>query len=524
MTLRPAATNKYDAIIIGGGIGGLTAACYLARGGIRVLLVEARDTLGGRAETIALAPGFRAPFPSHMIYALDPRILKELRLVSRKHEFAERGIKLAALRAGGRHIVLPERSLYAHAHLVSQIGADGRAYFGYLKEIARFARVLRPLWTGNVSEPGNDSGVPVFADIARSLRLSDRSAEQLDDFSRLSAAAYLDRWFENDELKAALSFELSPTGLSPQEAGSAVALIWRYAQGDPYRRAAASRMRDDCAALAAALEACAKRAGAELRTQARATAIIVEKGRAVGIALADGEIIAAAAILSSLDRRATLLGLVPPGDLGFGAAANLPAYQNVASARLMLALSGPPPFAGLELRDLSSRIVIAERPEIPAEAKGAALAGRLPDAFVIEVTVPSASAPDLAPPGSHVLSAVLPYMPATIAGGWEPQREILRRRALAMLERFAPGLKDRIVADLVLTPEDIARRYDGTPGELGPPLARLLASYDARIRTPIAGLYLCGSAAEPVSVLSGRAGRLAAGMALAEHRRKGRAS
>ena len=107
MNLRPAATNKYGAIVIGGGIGGLTAAVYLARGGVRTLLLEARDRLGGRAETIELAEGFRAPIPLHMIYALDPRILRELRVPAEKRQFAERGIKLAALGAAGRHIVLP---------------------------------------------------------------------------------------------------------------------------------------------------------------------------------------------------------------------------------------------------------------------------------------------------------------------------------------------------------------------------------------------------------------------------------
>jgi phytoene dehydrogenase-like protein len=373
-----------------------------------------------------------------------------------------------------------------------------------------------------VSEPGDETASPRISEIARRLHLSDRTTGQFEEFSRLSAAAYLDRWFENDTLKAALSFELSATGLSPHEAGSAVALVWRHAQGSRHRDgAAASGMHGDPALLAAALEACAKRAGAVLRTEARVVSIIVEKGRAVGVALASGEIIAAAAVLSNLDKRQTLLGLIAPADLGFGATASLPAYQHVASARLMLALSGPPPFAGLDLRDLASRIVIAERPEIPAEAKGAALAGRLPESFVIEASVPSIAAPNLAPKGGHVLCALLPYMPAKIEGGWNAQREVLRRRSLAMLERFAPGLKDRIVADCMLTPDDIAERYCGSASDLGSPLARLLASYDARIRTPIAGLFLCGSAAEPVSVLSGRAGRLAARLALTEGRGRG---
>src|SRR6185503_2317089 len=185
-----------------GGIGGLTAAVYLARGGVRTLLLEARDRLGGRAETIELAEGFRAPIPLHMIYALDPRILRELRVPAEKRQFAERGIKLAALGAAGRHIVLPERSLYAHAVLASLIGGDGRAYFGYRRELSRFARALRPLWDGSVREPGDETVSPRISELARRLHLSDRTTGQFEEFSRLSAAAYLDRWFENDTLKA----------------------------------------------------------------------------------------------------------------------------------------------------------------------------------------------------------------------------------------------------------------------------------------------------------------------------------
>ena len=125
------------------------------------------------------------------------------------------------------------------------------------------------------------------------------------------------------------------------------------------------------------------------------------------------------------------------------------------------------------------------------------------------------------PEGGHVLTALLPYMPTAIEGGWQANRENLRRQALATLERFAPGLKERVVAHRIMTPDDSAERYGSSPGELGSPLSRLLASYESRIRTPIARLYLCGAAAEPVSTLSGRAGRLAAGLVFADWKGEG---
>jgi phytoene dehydrogenase-like protein len=140
----------------------------------------------------------------------------------------------------------------------------------------------------------------------------------------------------------------------------------------------------------------------------------------------------------------------------------------------------------------------------------------------MEVSIPSVADPDSAPAGGHVLIAILPYMPVGIEGGWQANRENLKRRTLATLERFAPGLKDRVVTHWMMTPEDFAARYAGHAGELGSPSSRLLASYESRIRTPIAGLYLCGAAAEPVSSHSGRAARLAAGLVFADWaRRKG---
>jgi phytoene dehydrogenase-like protein len=207
---------------------------------------------------------------------------------------------------------------------------------------------------------------------------------------------------------------------------------------------------------------------------------------------------------------------MPPQSVGLGAVGTLSDYQKTATAQLILGLSGLPPFAGLDGRDLPSRLVIAERSEIAAEAKSAALLGRVPEELIMELSIPSIADPNLAPAGGHVLIALLPYMPVVIEGGWQANRETLRRRTLATLERFAPGLKDRVVTHWMMTPDDIAARYAGHASELGSPLSRLMGSYESRIRTPIAGLYLCGAAAEPVSNLSGRAARLAAGLVFAD--------
>ena len=199
-----------------------------------------------------------------------------------------------------------------------------------------------------------------------------------------------------------------------------------------------------------------------------------------------------------------------PLAVGFGRAAGLPEAQRLARAKILLALNAPPPFAGLTSRALRGRLVVAERPESAAEAKGAALTGRLPAELVFEATVPSIADPALAPEGSHVLSLVVPYVPVALENGWEEGRATLRERAIAALENFAPGLRDRLVTAEVLTPDDIAHRYGGEAGEIASPLARLLEPCEARVRSALAGVYLCGNAAEPGGAMSGRSGRAAA--------------
>jgi phytoene dehydrogenase-like protein len=322
-------------------------------------------------------------------------------------------------------------------------------------------------------------------------------------------------------LKAALAFDVGASGLTPQEAGSALVLIWRYAQESYGLQAVASQIRGGTGALAAALAAAAEHYGAILRSNARVASLIVEDGRAKGVVLEGGETIRAGCVLSSLDRRRTFLDLLPRRAANFGATAGVAEPPRVARAQLLFGLNGLPPFAGLSREDCSGRLIVAERSEAAAEAKAAALRGRLSGELVMEATIPTAADPMLAPAGHHVLSVISSYIPVSVRGGWEEQREILRRRVLAALEKFAPGLKERIVAQRVLTPEDLAHRYENGDGEAPPPLPRLLAPYRARVRTPIAGLYLCGSSAEPVSVLSGRAGRMAARFALEEWWAKG---
>ena len=510
--MRLGGSEKYDAVIIGGDVGGLIAAAYLARAKARVVLFQAGEDFGADARNLEFAPGFRGPLASQTAFALDGRAIRELRLAAHGLEFAQDNMKLVALGPSGKHVVLPGESFRGRAALAADAGPDGFAYAAFHEEAMRLARLLRPLWEGTLADGAGPSAADMLTLALRRLNVEDRDAERIIELSRLSAAAFLDHWFDNGPLKAALAFDVFPSGLSPQEPGSALVLIWRYAQESAGPAAAVSQIKGGPAALTAALVAAAREAGAELRASKRVASIVVEKGRATGVALADGEMVAADTVLSSFDARETLLGLIQTGSGGLGMRARVPEPSRTGCAQILLGLSARPPFAGIDPGDLAARFAVMRRGEIPDEAKGAAVSGSLPYEFAMEATVPTIADGTLAQGGSHVLSAIVPYLPALPEGGWLGGHEVLRRRALATLESFAPGLRDCVVACRIVTPGHEASGLEGSVSLLASPAARLVASYEARIRTPIAGLYLCGRAAEPVDVLSGRAGRIAAGL------------
>ena len=376
MTSVASVNTDHDAIVIGGGVGGLVAAAYLARAGARVLLLEARDTLGGRAEAIMVGDRFRASL-ADTLYGLDGRVARELKLFKRGLALAERDMKLVALRPGGGHIVVSRRGLKAQNGIVAFPGSDLAAYRQFRRETLAFARRLRPLWQAEPIELAAHPQVPSFDSIVIRLRLSAAETDRLIELQRFSASAYLDRWFASDALKAALSFDAGVDGVSPHEAGSALALVWRLAQESYGVQAAVSQPKGGSASLVIALANANKHFGVELRTGCRVASIIVENGRAAGVVLESGEAYGAGAVISNLDFRHTLLELLPPAAIGFGAAASVPNSGRVASAKLILGLNGLPPVAGLEQQDLRSRLIVADRPEVGRGGQGGGAGWRI---------------------------------------------------------------------------------------------------------------------------------------------------
>ena len=493
-------TRAYDAIVIGAGVNGLAAASYLAMAGKSVIVLEARDAVGGLCDTGRFGDGFLHSRAAHTLYALDPVVIKELKLSRHGLRFAVRDMPLVGLRSDGKHLVLTRDVRTSARQIAHHSEADASAWAQYRRDWFALARAMRSHWWRASPKDARTAA----------------SDERVARLARMGACAWLDSRFESDALKATLGFDAH--ALSPLAAGSALLLLWRAAQEMCGLQGAVAVPRGGFRTVADAFAGAARSHGAELRTGARVADVSADRDGAItGVALASGETIAAPLVLSSLSRRATLsfVGAV----LGFGEAADLARVRRgTQMARVTLALDSPPVVAGSTVPQ-TARFIVAERLESLVAAHGAAHRGALPQELTMEVTIPSAADASLAPAGRHLLSALIGPVPADVAGGWRNAKPVLAANVVAALSRHFPGLARRLVGVEVLTPDEIGEPFDDAFGG-AVDSTRLLADWRARVRTPISGLILCGAAADPVGAVSGRGGRVAAAFAFEERGRK----
>ena len=464
---------RYDAIVIGGDIGGLVAAAYLARAGRKILLLEAEDTLGGSCRTSTSLPGVRAAAGAQTLFALDPRVVKGLNLTRRGLKFAIRDMPLVNLRQGGSNLFL-SRDLHAAARAIAAHSpADAEAYRRFHAEIFALARAMRPWWWENAATPPRPA--------------STGQRRLLEQLKATSAVALLTERFESDALRATLAFDIP----SPLEPGSALAFVWRASQEMCGLQGAVATPMGGMPALAELLAAMMQETGVEVRTRARVARLVLAGNSASGIELDSGEAVFAPTILCSLSRRKTLLDLAPIAAAGFDETFILNRNARQSADMTLLFLLNAPPILGGDAVARTSRFVITGGQEGFSANR---------DALVIEAVVPSSADPTIAPTGQHLLSVRVRGLPA--AESTKPPPTLVER-VVAALEPHATHLRERIIG-VDVRPSVEAKGFG---------VARLLSSYAERVETPIRGLFLCGASAEPMDAISGRAGRIAADIA-----------
>jgi phytoene dehydrogenase-like protein len=525
-------TQKYDAVVIGGGHNGLTAAVYLARAGRRVVVLERREILGGAAVTEEVFPGFRFSVASYVVSLLRPEIIREL-------DLARHGLQV--LPVDGTLTPLENDFLWRtgdHGRTMRELRrwskTDAEAYEEYALLMAEMARFAKPL-LGHAPPRASaldPRGVLDLVGLARRFAaLPEAQQTTFIQLLTMSSADFVSQWFETEPLRATLaSSGIIGTFLGPRSPGTAYVLLHHYlGEVDGEYRAWGLPI-GGTGAISTALAAAAREAGAELRTESSVVRITVRRDRAVGVVLESGEEIGASVVLSSADVRTTLVGLLEPGTLAAEDEAAVRRYKfRGSSGKVNFALDGLPDFTCLPGDGEHLRGMVSISPSIDylEEAYDDAVAGRFSARPYIDIGIPTTLDPSLAPPGKHVMSCFVQYAPYQLAEGtWDDQREALGDAVQAAIAHYAPNLDSLVLHRQTLTPLDIERTF-GLPegnifqGELL--LEQLFANRPlpgAGYGTPVPGLWLCGSSAHPGGAISGAPGRNAAAEVLRSWRRK----
>jgi phytoene dehydrogenase-like protein len=514
----------YDAIVIGAGHNGLVAAAYLARAGRRVLVLEKRDLVGGATVTEEIVPGFKFSVFSYVVSLLRPQIIEEL-------ELARHGLHLLAL--DGTFTPLPDGRYLARWHddektrrelrRFSTRDADQYERFG--RHMHHMARAVRDLLMMRPPEPASlrPRDLAGFAWLARHVRrLGERRFHDLVRLMSASAADYLDRWFETDPLKATMSASgIIGTFLGPRSPGSAYVLLHHYMGEIDGVSRSWGFARGGMGSVANALASAARGFGAEIRTGAPIARILTKSGRARGVALASGEEIGAKAIASSLDPRRTFLRLLDPTELPGDFVADLRRYRyRGSSGKVNLALAELPDFRCLpgDGPHLRGSISISPSLDYLERAYDEAKYGSFSSHPYMDILIPSTIDPTMAPPGKHVMSIFVQYAPYHLKDGtWEEKREAFGDAVVDTLSEYAPNLKGAILGRQVVSPWDMEQTIGLTEGNIFHGELTLEQLFFlrpvpgwAQFRTPVRGLYLCGSGAHPGGGVMGAPGRLAA--------------
>jgi phytoene dehydrogenase-like protein len=524
----------FDAIVVGGGHNGLTAAAYLQRAGLRVCVLEARDILGGACVTEEVWPGHRVSRASYVVSMLQPKVVADLKLRDFGYDPIPLDPEFATFAADGRPILLPndEKIAYEQVARVSRRDAEALTPFNAVFEKA--ALFLKPMMLKPPPAAGSKRPGDVFDLLREAGRAAGLSRRDLMDIFRLmtmSVGDLLDDFFETDELKGAYaSSGVVGVWAGPYTPGTAYNLL-HHALGEVNGvQGAWGHVRGGMGAISNAIAASARAAGATIRTGAPVASIDVDNGRVTGVTLASGETIKAPVVFSGAHPKRTVLDLVGAEHFPDEVADDMRRYRSRGgSVKINAVLSEPPRYVNAP-DDVSEQLLhasVAIAPSVPylERAWQDATLGRPAEGPYIEVEVPTSIDPSLTDDGTTVLTMFTQYGPHAAEDWPDGAREAYAERCFDILAQHAPNVRDAIIHYEVLAPPDLEAIFglEGGSifqGEQGlDQMAFMRPSPElARYATPVHGLYLCGAGTHPGGGVIAAAGHNAAHRALRDLR------
>ena len=517
MSAAGPSSSRYDAVIIGAGHNGLACACYLARGGLKVRVLERRGVVGGAAVTEEFHPGFRNSVAAYTVSLLNPKVMRDLRL-------AEHGLRIVE-RPVANFLPLDERNYLkigpgtqaTQAELAKFSVRDAERLPKYWAMLERVADVLRNL----VLEcPPNLGGGAL--DLLRAVKAG-RLAKKLDMESRRdllslfaqSAAEMLDGWFEGAAVKAAFGFDAVVGNFaSPYHPGTAYVLLHHCFGEVNGKKGAWGHAIGGMGAITQAMAAEAKRLGVEIDCNAAVAGVNVRGGNARGVALADGSEIAAKCVIGNVNPKLLYLDLIERSALPPEFVARIERWKCASGTfRMNVALSELPRFTCLPEAGPhhASGIIMAPSLAYMDRAYLEAKADGISKAPIVEMLIPSTLDDSLAPRGAHVASLFCQHFSPT--ADWSTRKDEAIGRIFDVVERHAPGFKQSVIAQTALSPADLEEQFGLVGGDIFHGALSLDQLYSARpmlgyadYRGPLKGLYMCGSGTHPGGGVTGAPG------------------
>jgi phytoene dehydrogenase-like protein len=515
---------KYHAIVIGGGHNGLTAAAYLARAGRNVLILERRHVLGGAAVTEEVFPGFRFSVASYVVSLLRPEIIRDL-------DLPRHGLEILPLDGtftpmpDGDHLWRVNDHAKTRREIARHSRLDAEAYDEYGKAMVEMARFVKPILNMTPPDPmtRNPRELMKLAFLGRRFHgLADADRYNQVQLMTMSAADFLDQWFETDVLKATMAASgIIGTFLGVRSPGTAYVLLHHYMGEIDGAFRSWGFARGGTGAISTAIADAAREAGAEIRTEAPVARIRVHRGQAIGVVLANGDELSSEIVVSSVDPHLTFLKFIDEGELPPEFVEEIRRYKfRGSSGKVNLALDGLPDFSCMPGPGAHLRGAISISPSVDymERAYDQAKYGEFSRRPYIDMVIPTLTDPSVAPPGKHIMSCFVQYAPYKLKSGtWDDQREAFGDAVIDAIAELAPNIRNIILHRQVLTPLDIEREFGLTEGNIFQgelTLEQLFflrpAPGWAQYETPIRNLWMCGSATHPGGGIMGAPGRNAA--------------
>jgi phytoene dehydrogenase-like protein len=526
--------RTYDAIVIGGGHNGLVNGAYLAKAGLRTLVLERRHLVGGAAITEELRPGFWFTTFSYALSLLRPDIVQDLDLV--KHGFMPILMPTTFCpKEDGDYLLFGQDHAENQKEIARHSPHDADAYDAFNHDVLKVLQVLKPLMDQVPPDIFSNDPEELVAMAALAQRFRKLDKKVLHDAVRLltgSAADFLDDYFESDILKGYLaSSSIIGTKVGPYSQGSGLVMLYHLLGEHDGEFGAWSFHKGGNGGVTQVMARAAKSFGAEIRLESPVDHVITKNGRATGVALADGSEFQAPVIVSALDPRRTFLELVDPRELPTDLVETIRRFRfQGTSAKVNFALDGYPKYPALGDRTDQYRgfTNIGPSMEYLERAFDDAKYGWYSKRPYLDCAIQSTVDPDMAPPGKAVMSCFVQYAPYKLRGGadWDKEKKGLGDTVQATLESFFPGFGKLVLQREVRTPLDIERTVGLSEGNIfaGEFLAPQMFVFRpapgwSQYRTPIAGYYQCGSGTHPGGCVIGAPGKLAAGQILKDRAR-----